>query len=91
MANVAACARFLRWRRAGSHSSVGLFLILCVALLACRKTHLSVGDEVDPSRGGFCIHEVDDQIQVLDPPEPCPGIELKSENVRSNTVPVRFL
>jgi hypothetical protein len=29
------------------------------------EDHPSARGDVDPSRGGFCIHEVDDQIQVL--------------------------
>ncbi len=71
--------------------SLGLLLLLSVALLACRKTHSSAGGDVDPSRGGLYVHEVDDESHVLDPPEPCPGIELKSERVGSSPVPVRFL
>ena len=79
------------YRSAMGRRSLGLLLLLSVALLACRKAHPSAGGDVDPSRGGFYVHKVDDESHVLDPPEPCPGIELMSERVRSSDVPVRFL
>jgi hypothetical protein len=92
MGHVTVRALFLRSPGdAPSHSNLVLFLILCVAVLACRNTHPSAGGDIDPSRGGFFVHKVDDASRVLDPPEPCPGIELKSERVRSSDVPVRFM